>query len=129
MSEARAINDPTADCCLRDVADCDCPKYVATISTPGYLPQDDEPPTFDTAREAWEYLADERERGEDSAELLDATATLVGLNRIAMGSRWQNGTPTEFGLNPDGTGTVYGDTPGYDGQHDLGKAYTVSVAE
>lgn len=24
MSEPRAFNDPTADCCLRDVADCDC---------------------------------------------------------------------------------------------------------
>jgi len=23
--------------------------------------------------------------------------------------------------------TVYGDTPGYDGNHDLGKAYTVDV--
>jgi len=27
------------------------------------------------------------------------------------------------------TGTVYGPTPGYDGDHDLGLAYTVSPAE
>lgn len=125
----KAFNDPTVDCCGRDVANCDCAKYVATINVPGYLPQDDDPAVFDTAREAWQYLAEERERGEDVAELLDATLTLVGLNRIVMASRWQNGTPTDLGLNPDGTGTVYGDTPGYDGDHDLGLAYNVTLAE
>lgn len=104
-------------------------QYVATINVPGYLPQDDDPPVFDTAQEAWAYLADERERGEDGSELLDATATLVELNRVAMEARWTNGAPTDLGVNPDGTGTVYGDTPGYDGNHDLGLAYSVTLAE
>jgi hypothetical protein len=37
-------------------------QYVATVNTPGYLPEDDEPAVFETARDAWEYLAEEVER-------------------------------------------------------------------
>jgi hypothetical protein len=37
--------------------------YVANIHVPGYLPEGDMP-TFETAAEAWRYLADEMERGE-----------------------------------------------------------------
>lgn len=95
------------------------PRYVATINTPGYLPMDDNPPVFDTAREAWEYLATERGYAEDDApggvDYSDTWHTLQAL-----------GTGEAEGDQP---GTVYGPTPGHDGDHDLGLAYTVSVAE
>jgi hypothetical protein len=38
--------------------------YVAVINTPGYLPEA-EPAEFDTARQAWLFLATERQREED----------------------------------------------------------------
>lgn len=94
-------------------------KYVALINTPAYLPWDDEPPTFDNPWEAWVYLADQRRRQEDDAEdahLYPAyTDTVHELDRCA-----DNGT---------GIGTVYGPTPGYDGEHDLGLAYSVDIDE
>lgn len=37
-------------------------RYVATINVPGYLPMDDDPPVFDSAREAWQYLVGEVDR-------------------------------------------------------------------
>lgn len=95
-------------------------RYVATVNVPGYLPMDDDPPVFDTAREAWAYLADERDRAIDDV--------------------WQEGDPdtddacvellylAETGPEP-GVGTVYGSTPGYEGDHDLGLAYSVSEVE
>lgn len=89
-------------------------KYVAIINTPGYLPTDDEPPTFDTAREAWSYLYDER---------LDEWSNYEYENYVrdeALLSMLQH---------PNEVGTVYGSTPGYDGDHDLGIAYSVEVAE
>ena len=96
--------------------------YVATVNVPGYLPMDDEPATFETAAAAWLYLADERERGLEHAEIEgdDDTAD----NLATMADRCQmDGGPW------DGTGAVYGDTPGYDGDHDLGLAYCVSLVE
>lgn len=42
--------------------------YMATINTPGYLPEDDDPPVFDTASEAWTWLADERQTWEIDME-------------------------------------------------------------
>lgn len=69
-------------------------RYVATINTPDYMPWDDDPPVFDTANEAWEYLASERERAEDSAdwpddseEQFEYTDTLAALRYIASGER------------------------------------------
>lgn len=105
--------------------------YLATINTPGYLP-DSEPTEHDTARDAWEYLADERKRDEDDAALTfgddgqagySATANLM--ESIANASL----QPIEAGLDDDRTGTITGPTPGYQGQHDLGIAYTVSLSE
>lgn len=122
-------------------------QYVATINVPGYLPMDDEPPMFDTAREAWSYLTDERTRGEDdypdwhpgrwSAEYSETRETLAVLAESAHWRTSDRDNPGEDvaewlagnGINADGTGTVYGDTPGYDGKHDLGLAYSVQVAE
>ena len=112
------------------------PKYVATINTPGYLPMDDEPPVFDTAAEAWEYLAQEREHAEDSADYPDSdpgqfeySDTLAALRRIAGGEHVHGDPREDTPTESDGTGTVYGSTPGYDGDHDLGLAYSVGILE
>jgi len=94
-------------------------RYIATVSVPGYLPMDDDPPVFGTPGEAWSYLADERRESEDAAMgdyygIVPVTDTVKALDIAAQGTA---------------TGTVYGPTPGYDGDHDLGLAYTVSPAE
>ena len=106
--------------------------YVATINTPGYMPMDDDPPVFETAREAWEYLADERRRGEDDAFdwLPAATAWSAEysptLHELVKYAKWAgSGMVCDF----EAEGTVYGDTPGYDGRHDVGLVYTVSWVE
>lgn len=111
--------------------------YVATTSVPGYLPMDDDPPVFDTAAEAWQYLAEECARGggdyvPDDPEDLEGpqseSATYACLQHNA-----EVKAPHVCGHDtphwPDHVGTVYGSTPGYDGDHDLGLAYSVSVAE
>jgi len=91
----------------------DGPRYVATVNMPGYLPMDDDPPVFSDARSAWEYLAEERERGEDiDVEPAEDDTTHADLLAAAKS---------------DEEGTVYGPTPGYDGTHDLGLAYSVSL--
>lgn len=83
--------------------------FLATINTPGYLPWDDEPPVFESNAEAWEYLAGERRFQEDDGY----SETVEILERYAAEGH--------------GEDTVYGDTPGYEGSHDLGLAYSVSV--
>jgi hypothetical protein len=87
--------------------------YVATINVPGYLPMSDDPPVFDTAREAWEYLSEAHKVAADDAE---AWRIDNGIEREAhemdeMGSR---------------EGVIYASTPGYEGDHDLGLAYSVT---
>jgi hypothetical protein len=114
--------------------------YVATINTPGYLPMDDEPPIFDSPRDAWEYLAEERKRAEedtdpseyddgdpDQFELSDVYRALEHLASAEHVDGDLNGThPTD----PDGTGVVYGHAPGRrNAPHDLGYAYCVSIAD
>jgi hypothetical protein len=110
-------------------------RFMAIVNVPGYLPEDDDPPVFDTAQSAWKYLADERERGEDSAEYgafdpdqFEYSDTLRSL-RYAAGPDVVYGSSHEDNpLNADGTGVIYGSTPGYDGDHDLGLAYCVTLA-
>ncbi len=105
--------------------------YLATINTPGYMPWDDDPPVFDTAKEAWEYLADHRIRAfEDAA--LDGDGVHPELDTVkntleSLG----NGTLDydDAGLSIDGTGAVSGSTPGYEGDHDLGLIYSVTEVE
>ena len=116
-------------------------KYAAVINTPGYSPWADEPAIFDTAHEAWSYLAEERERAEDDFDGEDYSPTREQLAVLGTAVHWQTHLDgfdgpeqraawlADKGLAPDGTGTVYGDTPGYDGDHDLGVAYSVVVAE
>jgi hypothetical protein len=95
--------------------------YVAIINVPGYLPTGDDPPTFDTASEAWLYLTEERERDEDEYEGPRDSETVREL------AEWSNRclNPGSESVNFTGQGTVYGSTPGYDGDHDLGLAYSV----
>lgn len=87
--------------------------FLATINVPGYLPMDDEPPVFDTAREAWQYLVSEVERSWDDFPEDDNGAC------IEAHTQFHN-------VNQDEEGTVYAPTPGYDGNHDLGLAYSVT---
>ena len=120
------------------------PRYIATINVPGYLPMDDDPPIFDTPREAWEWLADARREAEDSVDTCSDpkhetpcpadcpecqdgcgySATVNTLESLGDGTL----SFAEVGEG-DGTGSDTGDTPGYDGDHDLGLAYTVSIAD
>lgn len=98
--------------------------YIATINVPGYLPEDDDLATFETVREAWEYLAFERARHE-AAESDDQAETASGEYSDTYYSMANMGS----GVMPAEVGAVYGPTPGYQGGHDLGLAYTVSAAE
>jgi hypothetical protein len=119
--------------------------YVATVNTPGYLPWADEPAVFESAQDAWSYLAEERQRGEDSAAMVndayadqpysDTFETLAALGhaaRTASDVTEYNavvyGTESAPDTTANGEGTVNGDTPGYDGDHDLGLAYSVAQA-
>ncbi len=95
--------------------------YLATVATPGYLPTDDDPPTFDTPAEAWTYLAEER------AEALAALENVgPDLRTRALWSAASDARRRDEG-DPASCGTLIADhTPGYDGDHDLGVAYTVT---
>jgi hypothetical protein len=106
-------------------------RFVATVSVPGYLPMSDDRPVFDTAHEAWDYLSSERMRGEEAGNDDDDYSDIVDtLGALGTAAHWQGGAPMELGnIGPNGTGVIYGDTPGYDGSHDLGLAYCVAVAE
>lgn len=110
--------------------------FVATINTPGYLPWDDDPPVFDTAQEAWWHLYHERCRQElDAAcDLCDDTMTHGPYGDCdddsetgqALARRASDGwLVCDF----ERVGTVYGPTPGYRGDHDLGLAYSVTEVE
>jgi hypothetical protein len=107
-------------------------KYVAIISTRGlYLPDTTEQPAeFDTVGEAWEYLAQERREAEDEAETVAEgySATVNILQMVADSQDWS--TCENAGVDPlSAEGTVYGPTPGYEGDHDLGLAYSVTSRE
>lgn len=111
-------------------------KYLATINVPGYMPMDDDPPVFDTAKQAWRYLFKERESAEDcfpldsdGLESGEYSDTWTALRYIAYGEHKHGNRFEDWPTNPDGTGVVYGDTPGYIGDHDLGLAYHVSLME
>lgn len=93
--------------------------FLAVVSTPGYLPQDDERHVYRDTASAWEYLLTERERGLDDPLSDEDDGPDEVMTRIA--ERLRDGDP--------GTGTVYGHTPGSDSPYDLGLAYGVALWE
>lgn len=98
-------------------------KYVATMNVPGYLPwSDDEPPVFDTAGEAWAYLAERRREQEDDA---------FNAEDLAGGEPYSNTADTlEMCAVNGGDGTVYGSNPGlFESPSDLGIAYCVTEVD
>lgn len=99
-------------------------QFLATINVPGYSPMDDDPPLFDTPREAWGYLLDDREIGEEFNEDDEYSATHAHLARLANGSTKPLDT-----INLDALlcGSVTGDTPGSESLQDLGLAYSVTL--
>jgi hypothetical protein len=105
--------------------------FVATINVPGYLPMDDDPPVFESASEAWSYLRDERERGEDDDDGSDDYSETYYILEACSGNRSGSARAmwAECGFTADGQGTVCGPTPGSDSSHDLGLAYSVSITE
>lgn len=104
-------------------------QFVATINVPGYLPMDDDPPVFDTAREAWDYLAEERRRDEDDVVMTGMDGYSETVNQLEQ--RAEGNFDPAFGSIDEvtGEGTIHGPMPGYDGDHDLGFNYNVSLAE
>lgn len=97
------------------------PVFEALVNVPGYLPMADQPSLFDTAEDAWEFLACERERDLDSVEESPEGADLGEVEFMRLMAAGE--LPSRCRL--DGTETVFAATPGYFGDHDLGLAYTV----
>lgn len=107
--------------------------YVATVNVPGYLPMMDNVEPFDSAYEAWKFLLDYRESDEDSHgdefenhknhnyEYSDTWKDLY----YTVSALSKHIAPA--GLNPNGTGTIHGSTPGSESFYDLGLNYTVSL--
>lgn len=110
--------------------------FVATINVPGYLPMDDDPPTFDTAKEAWWHLYRERCDADWQDVDIESLADMLGETRDHRPTSLcpvcsevdDSETADELGRMAvaDRPGTVYGPTPGYDGDRDLGLAYCVT---
>jgi hypothetical protein len=90
-------------------------EYTAIINTPGYLPSNPVE-EFVNAREAWQYLAMERGASEDVPHEDDYSDTQRKLWELSE----QENPPL---------GSVWGPTPGYEGDHDLGLVYTVTHTE
>lgn len=115
--------------------------FTALINVSGDIPMNDDPPEFETAREAWEYLADERERHEKDGNPTGSDGGIPGrfttpldkMRRIALAAQWNDdmiirpGGVSEWPVNVWGVGYVWGDTPGCDGDNDPGLIYSVVV--
>lgn len=54
--------------------------FIAAFNVPGYLPES-EPVAFDSAREAWDYLIDERDRYLDGLGLSDDVSQAMARSR------------------------------------------------
>ena len=89
--------------------------YVATVNTPGYLPISDDVFAFATAREAWQYLLGELERTWDAYPDDENGACIEAHTQL-------------HGIDQSQPGTIYAPTPGYEGEHDLGVAYSVNLS-
>lgn len=87
-------------------------KYAAIINTPGYLPWADWPEEFDTASDAWAFLASERRALENTVEGDDYSEAVITLEAYALAGH--------------GEDVVYAPTPGHYGHPDLGLVYSVT---
>lgn len=92
------------------------PEYIATMNVPGFLPMDDDPPVFDTPREAWQYLVSEVDRSWDEYPDDDNAACVTAHTQM-------------HNIDQNACGVIVAPTPGYEGDHDLGIAYCVLPAE
>lgn len=82
--------------------------FTATINTPGYLPDSAESsPVFDTAREAWEYLADEIHDAWEAHDDFHGSFKAHHEAMKAFSSAW------EFALTADMPGSVTVDNRAY----------------
>jgi len=88
-------------------------RYQAIINTPGYLSEQDDLIEFDSIKEAWEYLAEERERCWD-----------WGMEELPEGEE----SALESLRSQDLCSVVVLPTPGEPRLYDLGVAYTVTEA-
>lgn len=90
--------------------------YMATRNVPGYMPMDDDPPIFESAREAWQHHVEEVERDwddypdDENGACIEAHTTLHNIDQSREGA-------------------FHAPTPGYEGEHDLGVAYSVTYVE
>jgi hypothetical protein len=92
-------------------------RYAATVNIPGHLPTETDPVIFDTVRDAWTYLEEEYKKAVDEVDTTSDTELDLNLTSFTVYS------------DNEVAGTVYTNTPGYEGHFDLGIAYTVSVVE
>lgn len=102
--------------------------FVAIVNVPGYLPMAEDLPTFESAAEAWSYLAEERQR-DDAAWVPDFPEDPEGPASLDATCLELERRSTEQYPH---VGTVYGPTPGMDAddaRYDLGLAYSVDYAE
>lgn len=86
--------------------------YMAVINTPGYLSEQDDPPVFETAREAWQYLVGEVERAWDDNENDPQGACVDAHTQLNC-------------IDQNRAGGIHAGTPDYTGDHDLGVHYSV----
>lgn len=98
-------------------------QYLATINTPGYLPDSDDLAVFDTAADAWAYLIDEYAMAWNDTDYAHGDEPLPP----ALKEAYDSGVAALQAATGEGSVTLA--TPGYDGDHDLGKAYTVTARE
>lgn len=107
--------------------------FVATINIPGYLPDDTDPPTFETAREAWEYLTEERQRYEEDLPEPEWSDTANDLMAAAHSNAWdgERFIAEVWDIDRNGEGFIWGASsdPERDSAYDLGYVYSVTKAE
>lgn len=104
--------------------------YLAAVNTSGYQPQDDDRHVFTGPRDAWRYLADERQRAEDQTDTDDDrySDTWRSLDYLASTDHRDGDPHEDWPTAPDGTGRIIGGTPGHEGSpYDLGEVYSVTV--
>jgi hypothetical protein len=101
------------------------PGFITTTNVPGYSPTSD-PVWHQTITEAWEYHRSERYDAFTDADVSEENDATINRLQMSADGQWE----PAFGVSDhNGTGTIYGTTPGYEGDHDLGLAYTVTAVQ